>query len=141
MCIRDSMRREKVKELIEVSNKLRHGHPHLAFSLTAICVNKLNKLKLSFSSLSHEPDVISEMGLIKRQPRSQGLSSLPPLSQRQWRQRREILGMRLIKRACLQPRTKRVLSCLNNLSSHFWLDVNFIPVSRQFLRLELESTS
>ena len=123
----DDMRREKVKELIEVSNKLRHGHPHLAFSLTAICVNKLNKLKLSFSSLSHERDVISEMGLIKRQPRSQGLSSLPPLSLR--------------KRACLQPRTKRVLSCLNNLSSHFWLDVNFIPVSRQFLRLELESTS
>lgn len=105
----DDIRREKVKELIEVSNKLRHGHPHLAFSLTAICVNKLNKLKLSFSSLSHERDVISEMGLIKR--------------------------------ACLQPRTKRALSCLNNLSSHFWLDVNFISVSRQFLRLELESTS
>lgn len=36
----DDMRREKVKELIEVS-KMRHGHPHLAFSLTAICVNKL----------------------------------------------------------------------------------------------------
>jgi len=29
------------------------------------------------------------------QPRSQGLSSLPPLSLRQWRQRRETLGTRL----------------------------------------------
>ena len=36
---------------------------------------------------------------MKTQPRSQGLSSLPPLSfsQRQWRQRRETLGTRLMK--------------------------------------------